>query len=283
MTDFAQEQKDSRLVPLLVTLGFHALLILFLFLFMIHSPIPPFPESSGGAPGIEVALGVDNNGMGDNPADASANKAQSVTPASNPDDNDVVVNDAEPTVNIKHNEKKIKKHPLKPVEEIKPPQPEASSDLQKALATWENNSKQVSGGHGTGDKPGSQGDPNGNPNAKGVGTPGDGMGGDGPGGPGGPGNGGPGHGTGAHLKNRHLVVPATLISNLQEEGVVAVEITVDKDGNVTQAHAVPKGSTTTNSTLWSTARQAALKAKFDKSPSGIDDQHGIYYFNFSFK
>ncbi len=281
MTNYATEEKDSRLVPALVTGVLYALLLLFLFLFPIHTPNPPFPPDSGGAPGIEVALGTDIDGMGDTPPGAAT--ARNATAVSSPDDNNVVVNDAEETINIKHSDKKVKKHVEKPVETVKAPQPEPSSDLQKALANWETNSKQVSGGHGNTDKPGNQGDPNGNPNAKGFGTPGDGMGDAGPGGLGGPGNGGPGHGTGAHLKNRHLVVPATLVSNQQEEGIVAVEITVDKDGNVTQAHAVAKGSTTTNSTLWSTARQAALKAKFDKSPAAADDQHGVYYFNFSFK
>jgi protein TonB len=257
-----------------------------LFLFYIRVPNPPFPPDSGGAQGLEVSLGTDNEGSGDNPAalTASVNKVQNTPAPSAPDDNHVVTSDVEETANLKHTEKKVnKKHAEKVIEVVKPPAPQPSSDLMKAMASWDNNSKKVSGGHGSGEKAGNQGDPNGNPNAKGSGIPGDGMGGTGPGGLGGPGPGGPGSGTGAHLKNRHLVVPATLISNQQEEGVVVVVITVDKDGNVTEAHARAKGSTTTNALLWSTARQAALNAKFDKNPDGVSDQQGIYIFNFSFK
>jgi outer membrane biosynthesis protein TonB len=281
MTTATEEKRESFGVPLLVTLLFHAGLILLLYLVIIHQPIPPFPDA-GGSPGIEISLGTDITGSGDN-SEASSASVKSPTP---PDDNHVVVNDVEPTVAIDHKKAKPKKHVEKAVAEVKTTAPEPSNDLQKALANWESTSKKVSGtgtGHGTGDKPGNEGDPNGTPNGKGTGVPGDGLGGNGPGGPGGPGPGGPGHGTGARLKNRHLVVPATLVSNQQEEGIVCVAITVDKEGNVTEAHAIARGSTTTNSALWSTARQAALKAKFDKSPDGTSEQHGIYQFDFTLK
>jgi TonB family protein len=277
-TTFTEDKRTSW-VPLLITLLFHAGLILLLYFIIIHQPIPPFPDA-GGSQGIEVSLGTDLNGMGEDPG-ASSNKAKS---SDIPDDNNIVVSETETTVALDHKKSKPRKHVEKATAEIKPAAPEASTDLQKALANWEHTSKSVSGsGQGTGDKPGNQGDPNGSPNGKGTGTPGDGMGGSGPGGPGGPGNGGPGHGTGPRLKNRHLMVPARLVSNQQEEGIVVVAITVDKDGKVTEAHAIAKGSTTTNSVLWSTARQAALNARFDKSPDGVSDQQGYYQFDFSFK
>ena len=277
-TTFTEDKRTSW-VPLMITLLFHAGLILLLYFIIIHQPIPPFPDA-GGSPGIEVSLGTDLNGMGEDPG-ASSNKVKS---SDIPDDNNIVVSEVENTVALDHKKSKPRKHVEKATAEIKPAAPEASTDLQKALANWEHTSKTVSGsGQGTGDKPGNQGDPNGSVNGKGTGTPGDGMGGTGPGGPGGPGNGGPGHGTGPRLKNRHLTVPAKLVSNQQEEGIVVVAITVDKDGKVTEAHAIAKGSTTTNSVLWATARQAALNARFDKSPDGVSDQQGYYQFDFSFK
>jgi TonB family protein len=279
VTTFSEDRRSKLVVPLLVTLLFHGLLILLLYFILIHQPIPPFPDT-GGSPGIEVALGTELSGSGDDPG-TTASHPKSPPP---PDDNNVVVNEAENTVALDHKKIKPKKHVEKAVTEVKVVTPEPSSDLQKALANWENNSKKISGtGHGTSDKPGNEGDPHGSLNGKGIGKPGDGMGGNGPGGPGGQGPGGPGHGTGARLKNRHLIVPATLVSNQQEEGIVVVAITVDKDGNVTEAHPVAKGSTTTNSVLWATARQAAQKAKFDKSPDGTSEQHGFYQFDFSFK
>ena len=277
--DFSQEPKASRLLPLLIALVFHGLLLLFLFLFMIHSPIPPFPPDSGGAPGIEVSLGTMSEGMGDNPADISAAaKTQTArTAPSNPDDNNVVTSAVEETAVLEpHKVKKVtKKKSDKVTEQVKPAAPQPSNDLLKALDSYDKSSKNVSGGHGTGARPGNEGDPNGKPGAKGMGIPGDG-------GANGPGKGGPG-GSGAHLANRHLVVPATLVSNEQEEGIVVVAITVDKDGNVTEAEPRAKGSTTTSSVLWAKARQAALKARFDRSPDGSSEQHGVYIFNFSFK
>jgi hypothetical protein len=286
MASYTEEQKDSPLIPILATLGFHGLILLFLYLFIIHVPNPPFPVDSGGSPGVEVRLGDVSEGMGDNPTDASASaKVKAVSPPSTPDDNSVIVNNTEESIALEqHKVKKTeKKHPEKMVAEIKPAAPQPSSDLMKALDNWDKTSKTVSGGHGTGNKTGNEGDPNGNPNGKGIGPPGDGGPGTGPGGPGGPGPGGPGSGTGAHLKNRHLIVPAMLVSNEQEEGVVVVAITVDQNGKVVEAEPRAKGSTTTSTILWAKARQAAFQARFDKSPDGTAEQHGVYIFNFSFK
>jgi TonB family protein len=280
MTDYTREQKDPRLSPLLITLALHVLIILFLYLFQIHVPNPPFPPDSGGSIGIEVRLGTDDAGSGTlTDAATAASKAKPVP--TTPDDNNVVVNNTDESISLKHTEKKKnKKVADKPVEEVKTPSPQPSSDLAKALTNWDNNNKKVGGGHGSSDKQGNEGDPNGTPNGKGSGTPGDGPGGNGPGGnstgPGGP-------GTGAHLKNRHLVVPATLVSNQQEEGRVVVNITVDKDGNVISAEPTAKGSSTTNSVLWALARQAALKMKFDQNPAGNGNQKGTYVFDFSLK
>jgi TonB family protein len=88
--------------------------------------------------------------------------------------------------------------------------------------------------------------------------------------------------SGAVLSHRKLTVPATIPGTEQEEGVVAVQITVDADGRVTEARAVSKGSTITKRALWSKAQEAALQARFDKSPEGNQEQHGIYYFRFAF-
>ena len=68
--------------------------------------------------------------------------------------------------------------------------------------------------------------------------------------------------------------------NYQVEGKVVVEITVDKNGNVTKASAGVKGSTTLNDKLLSAARRAALKAKFDRKPDAPAYQKGTitYYF-----
>ena len=64
----------------------------------------------------------------------------------------------------------------------------------------------------------------------------------------------------------------------QEEGQVVVNIWVDKDGNVTQAEAGAKGSTTTDPTLLNAAKKAALQAKFNiKSDAPILQKGSITY------
>lgn len=69
--------------------------------------------------------------------------------------------------------------------------------------------------------------------------------------------------------------------NIQEEGIVVVEITVDRSGNVVSAEPILKGTTTQNSYLWRMARQAALKAKFNSEGDAPAHQKGTitYHFN----
>jgi TonB family protein len=68
--------------------------------------------------------------------------------------------------------------------------------------------------------------------------------------------------------------------NLQEDGVVVVEITVDKNGAVTDAQPILKGTTTQNSYLWQKAKEAALKARFNSSASAPAYQKGTITYRF---
>jgi colicin import membrane protein len=69
--------------------------------------------------------------------------------------------------------------------------------------------------------------------------------------------------------------------NIQEEGIVVVEITVDRNGNVVSAEPILRGTTTQNSYLWKVARQAALKARFNSDSDASAYQKGTitYHFN----
>lgn len=86
---------------------------------------------------------------------------------------------------------------------------------------------------------------------------------------------------GFDLAKRTLVLKPTFTAGTKEEGTVVVEITVDKNGNVTEA--VPNGrGTTTNSThLKNEARRMALATKFSENQK-TDEQHGTITINFSF-
>jgi colicin import membrane protein len=69
----------------------------------------------------------------------------------------------------------------------------------------------------------------------------------------------------------------------QGEGVVAVNVTVDREGKVTKAVAGGKGSTTLDEYLLKVAREAALKARFDSKPDAPVIQQGTIYYNFKLK
>ncbi len=63
----------------------------------------------------------------------------------------------------------------------------------------------------------------------------------------------------------------------QEQGKVVVEITVDKDGNVIDALAGAKGSTTLDANLLDAALKAAKSAKFDRKPDATVQKGTITY------
>lgn len=65
-----------------------------------------------------------------------------------------------------------------------------------------------------------------------------------------------------------------------EEGVVVVSVTVDNNGNVTNAEAGVQGSNTYNSSLLDAAKKAALKARFNAAPNAPTLQKGTITYRF---
>ncbi len=68
--------------------------------------------------------------------------------------------------------------------------------------------------------------------------------------------------------------------NYQVEGIVVVEVTVDRNGNVTAANPGVKGSSTLNEHLMAAAKKAALAAKFDRKPDAPAFQKGTITYHF---
>jgi colicin import membrane protein len=66
----------------------------------------------------------------------------------------------------------------------------------------------------------------------------------------------------------------------QKQGTVVVQVTVDKQGNVTKAVPGVKGSTTLDNDLLKAAEKAALVAKFDVSPNAPAYQTGTISYIF---
>ncbi len=88
-------------------------------------------------------------------------------------------------------------------------------------------------------------------------------------------------GSGFDLTGRSLVGSLPQPNyGIQEEGIVVVQVTVDKYGNVVSAEYQLKGSTSQNSTLKKAAIDAAKKARFNSDPNASAFQKGTitYYF-----
>lgn len=88
-------------------------------------------------------------------------------------------------------------------------------------------------------------------------------------------------GSGFSLSGRSLIgtLPKPEYS-IQEEGIVVIEITVDKNGVITNATPILKGTTTQNSYLWKVATEAARKAKFNADPNASSFQKGTITYHF---
>jgi outer membrane biosynthesis protein TonB len=278
------EEKKNKTIAALITLGIAALILLFLILFKIITPIPPFPEMAGGG-GEELNFGIYNEGTGnvEGPGigevtsvvveNKSAPQAQENNAKEEAFQNGEAVlenNDDKPK--IENNKTVIT--PVKPnKEEVK--KDNSASSILNAYAHNKNKSGQT-GGDGNSGQAGNEGSPEGNPDTHGNGGHGHGDG-TGTGDNKGPGPGG----TGTSLVGRRIVVPPPKVTDSKEEGIVVVIITVDAQGNVVEADPTGKGTNTSSAILKSKARQAALQAKFSPS-SQSEMQKGTIIFKFQF-
>jgi len=271
---------------LLLTLLIHGLIFLALLFIIMRSAIPPFPEA-GGSGGVLVNIGYVDMASGDvqpmstnvtkepNPVKEQAQPQQEEKILTSNDEESPVMKE-EVKKDIKKETKKITKTATPPVKTEKKVEPEKVVD-KKALYQGKNTNSTSQGTATTGT--GDQGSKNGDPFSKYYGKNGNGTGpGQGTGtGPGtGPGNGG----ISFDLAGRRLVRKPTIDDKSQETGKVVVSITVDKDGNVTEARPGARGSTTTSSYLFGKAKEAAMRAKFSPNPDGTDIQKGTMTFVF---
>ncbi len=277
----ATPSNKDRATAGLITLLIMALLFLFLLLYKIITPNPPFPMAADG--GEEINFGIYNEGTGnvEGPAIGDATSvvvdksSTSKSEDSEAQEDDYKTGDA--VLEKKNNNPKIKNNktvitPTKTKEEIqKEEEEEAAKKLLNAYKT--NKDKAKGGGDGNSGEAGNEGSPDGNPDTHGKGGTGNN--------PDFTGHGkGPG-GSGFSLKGRKILVPPPKVSDGKEEGIVVVHITVDKQGNVTNADPNGKGTTTSSQVLKSKARQAALQAKFSPDDK-YEEQKGTIVFKFQF-
>ena len=266
-------------------------LLLFFFLVSWSVPVvtpPPVEE------GLEVNLGNSDDGLGDVqpliPGEPAAAEKEVNTPpkaANTPvqdvravetDDNDEeapdvtvpkpkVSNPKSTHVPTKENTTVTKQHNTKPqiVENPKPapPKPKATYKGGDGSGTGGNNADSWNGSRSEGNTTGSgdRGKINGDPNSKNY----DGVGGS-----------GSGYTIQGSLRGRQIVRQPSFQDDFNENAKVAVDLSVNASGAVTDAPYPPRGSPTSNAGMKDIALRKARQLKF----AAGDEQRGTIIFNF---
>ena len=257
--------KKNRTIAAIGTLLVHALVLLVLFLMAFRTPLP-LP----GEEGVEVDLGLYNQGMGLVQPDQPAIPEPATPPPPQEDQNEkskeeIVTQDTDETPAIPkvNKEKETKKQPeVKPEKQPEPPVESPKPTVnQKAL--FKGPSKAQDGGsEGITGQPGDQGNPNGMKDVKKY-----------------DGQGGQGNGPGYSLGGRGAKSLQRPSADFPEEGHVVVAIYVDRDGNVVRAE-IAKGTDVTNKEMHNMALEAARRSKFTPDPTAPEEQKGTITYTF---
>lgn len=271
----------SRSLALTGTLLFHGILLAFLFLWVIVTPLPPYPDT--GSPGLEVNLGFSEDGMGDIQPEESGEVSESTEQVSSPQvqppqtpkaAEKLITQTEEEAPNLENPKESSENNVAKETNSPKEETPKNPRQVNARAIYGGNKGKNKGGNEGETGKPGDQGDKDGSRDSRYHGP------GGGKGDTQGDGNGLKGKGISYSLAGRKPQSLPVPVSNLQEEGRVVVEITVDPDGKVIAAKPGVKGSTTTNPKLLEIARKAALDARFSASSDSPEEQKGTITYNF---
>ncbi|MDR1672896.1 MAG: TonB family protein [Bacteroidales bacterium] len=250
---------------LIGTIIFHGGLLALLMFLAFRTPLP-LPEEQG----ILVDFGNSRQGWGNVEPRASEPAPQpqpavAATPQQQSRENNPVLtqnNEEAPTVAPKTDPKeqdKPKEETKKPVDPPKPVEEPKRTVNQRAMYTRRSDNADATTSQGETGGQGNHGSPTGTPNVHVYGE-------------------GGGEGNSFSLTGRGLqgILPKP-VYNSQEQGIVVVEITVDKDGNVIDAESGVKGSTTLDKTLLDAALKAARRAKFTRKPDSPVQKGTITY------
>jgi len=255
---------------ILATVLFHLIIVAILLFFGLSVPLP-LPEEKG----ILLDFGTSETGSGQiEPTEETAVQPiqQQVSQApSNAAEKQVMTQDFEdaPVIEKKKEKPKTTEKPTqteneKPAEKKPEKKPEREVN-KRALFPGKSQTDNVSEGI-TGNQ-GNQGSESGMPEANNYQT-GESFG---------------GGGISYSLSGRNPVSLPTPEYNYQEEGIVVVSVTVNRNGEVIKAVPGVKGSTTLDTYLCEMARKAALKAKFTSKSGGTVYQQGTISYHFILK
>ncbi|RTY88529.1 energy transducer TonB [Flavobacterium sp. GT3R68] len=290
MSVLATEQEKKSLT--ITTIIFVLLFLLFFYLKFSNQVELSQLEGGGGGGEIAVNFGNSEFGSGDNYQSkevVTVAPKQSVRAPS--DEKEIIVseNDDAPVI------AEVKKPAVKPVktEVVKPavkPTPKPSKSTSDALSNLLNGSSKE--GDGNDKVGGNKGKANGDPNATGY----NGGGGSGTGSGGGNGSGqglgtGSGYGNGSgsgtgngngnyQLGNRKALNKPNPNYLCNEEGVVVVQISVDKSGRVINANPGVRGTTNAAKCLLDQAKIAAMSTRWQADDNAPEKQVGKIIYNF---
>lgn len=248
-----KEKRDKGLA-IAGTIVVHALAILVLFLMAFKPPLP-LP----GEEGVEVDLGMYDQGMGNIQPETPAIPQSYTPPQESQKAEDELVTQNDEEVPAIEQPKANKPKQEKPAEEPK------QTVNQRALFKG-NNNPQAGGSEGITGQPGDQGNPNGLAGVRQY-----------------EGNGGRGNGLGYDLGGRGAKSLHRPNDDFSEEGIVVVDIWVNKKGAVTRAEISNKGTTTINTTLRNEAKRSALRSTFAADSNAPEEQHGTITYTFVIK
>ena len=255
----AQQQKEDRThktLSLVITLAFHAVLILSLLALFLRPPNPPLGVEETM---MEISLGEPDQGGPDNTPAAEQPEAAVTSPEQPTNEESLLTQTEEDAPVVKTNPEK--KKPTDKTQSTNTAEPEQKVNTKALFKGNRTNGDPNSQGMGDGDVPGNQGDPNGSENGDPDGV----VGGSG------------------HLKGRNVKYKPQFNCNSKTTGRVMVTIYVDRNGNVTKAEPGGRNSTTTDPELWECARRVAMQIKYNPKPDAPNLQVGTIPIEFNYK
>ncbi len=294
MTDANDIHFESKKNMQAGTITLVILVVLFLFLFLVGWTTPsilqPVPEE-----GIEVNLGNSDAGLGNDqpllPGKPAPQDQQQYTPpkpvlqTQKEEVKDPATDDKDPDApEIKKppvskpeatkiaNKEVPKKTMPKKIEEVTPPapappRPKAVFKGVNGTGTGGNeaDSYKKGGNEGIAGGKGDQGKPGGNPDSKNY------EGG---------GHGNSGLSISRGLEGRSITRVYNYQGDFDSNEKVAVDVRIDKNGNVLSASYQPRGSTTSSGSYKDKAIEIVKKSKFNTSATADDEQTGTVIINF---
>ncbi len=253
-----QEDKN-RTISGVITLLCMALVVVVCLSFGYDPPDPPIPEE-----GVEVNLGNSDFGLGNNPMPEASEASSAPRPRTATEQ--VSTQRTESTTPINSSDKPSTAKTDNPTPTTTKPEPPKEPEINKnALFNGNRGNKNKnanSGSEGNTYGSGNMGKEGGDPNSNRY----DGV----------PGKGG----IGFKLEGRSARVLPSPNTSTQKQGNVVVKIWVDREGNVTKAHAGEKGTTVADAALHRQAESAAMKAKFSKKDDAPEVQTGFITYVF---